>query len=495
MSLRKSLFLALLLAVVAFLIFKVLLPHEESKERAGFSLGGKGEGAIEKITVQNGTGTYTLENKEIVPGQLVALDGSSDTLTTERASKWVLAGVEMGAVERASLNALLTTLVNLKLDTPIPAEEVEADRSMYGIAKESPRIAVTVQGNETVFRLGKKNEYLSKRYVEVGEGGPLYLVPETLYEAASKSQLDMRDRTPFETLSNDVQRLSIERDGSTVAVEKDAAAGWRIKQPGGFTASGEKVGTLLRELRTMRVAEFVEQGGSRLAEFGLDTPFAKVTVLTGGEPTTPFVVLLSRRAPAGEPTNLSTYVLREGASTILRIDGRDPIPHVVKTVDELRETQLFRFPIDLVSKVTYTESGVTPLLLQRTGSEWSVNGKPGDAPFIREALRRLSDVSASEFPREGKSFGFDAPRVLIELEFAPQEGTPSTRKMVVGDAVVRADGTKLHYAGVDALEEPFLLTEKALREVLPKVEALLKPETTPTPTDETPEPSNPTPAP
>lgn len=473
MSLRKSIVLACLLAILSALVFKVVVPGEQAKELAGYALEGLGEKAIERIELINSSGTFTLENKKVDLSDRLALDREESTLAQDRTADWSLQGVEVGGLDRAQLNSLIDGVVKLKLDNKIPEEETEADKALYGLANPLAELRVYSGSKRVDLKFGKKNEYLSKRYVEIGSKGSLHLVPEALFELASKKSIDFRNRNPFEVNEAEVKRLVIDKSAERVALERDETGTWSIVEPARFSASAEKVSALFRDLRSIRVSEFVEDGVEKLEQYGLNAPAGIFSAFLKDESKPPFVLKFGARQDAGA-ADTARDLQRDGERTVYRVEARDPFGLLVKSVNDLRERRLLRFPVDAVSKVIYEEQGAQTITVEKKGDEWTVNGAPGDAPFIREALQRLAELQADDFPNEGRDFGFAKPRVRIGVELSSSEGSITQRTLVIGALSDTKQDKKRYFAAVDEFKEPFVVEEKTFRQVIPKYEALIK---------------------
>jgi hypothetical protein len=117
------------------------------------------------------------------------------------------------------------------------------------------------------------------------------------------------------------------------------------------------------------------------------------------------------------------------------------------------------------------------VVLARAGEDWKVNGEAGDKVFVRQFLNDLSELKAERFPDETRDFGFGNPRLKVTVRFeakAGETGAGLEHVLVVGDPAEldEAKNPKSYFAGVGALNEPFIINQDSFKKISPSLEIL-----------------------
>lgn len=135
--------------------------------------------------------------------------------------------------------------------------------------------------------------------------------------------------------------------GSRGLVFEKMDEGWTVSEPGGaaLPADAQKVRTLIDDALTVETSPAVQGSDGRLADFGLDTPVAVVTVTAGS----PYTVRVGRDTPVG----YGTYVQLAEGGPVLR--ARSKLSGAVLgggdgSIGDFRDRALFRWnPADLTA--------------------------------------------------------------------------------------------------------------------------------------------------
>lgn len=88
---------------------------------------------------------------------------------------------------------------------------------------------------------------------------------------------------------------------------------WRVVEPAGVEAPADLIASIVNALAEGRIGEKVSDDPTRVAEFGLDSPRARVRIETASGP--PIAVALGSRNPA----QTAVYARREGAAEIVLV--------------------------------------------------------------------------------------------------------------------------------------------------------------------------------
>lgn len=449
MSFKKTLVLAVLLAGILAVIFKVQIPHREKEEKKVYAFADLDPQAIELIEIKNESGEFKLKNSK--PGDANARANFED---------WQLAEIPGSGLEAAVLNSLITSLQDLKLDSPLPKEDTEEDLAVYGL--KDPAVSVRVKGKdlERQVLLGKNNPYLNKRYFKLADSDTVYLASGTLYGTAEKGANDFRDKTPMNFMDSQVKAISITNKTQSARVEKDENRKWRIVEPLKAPADEGEVLELTRNIRNLQVAAYIDDAGKK-KEYKLDQPALEIRLeFEGREP----IVL------AFSTVDKKSYLYQQDAHSIFELTA-DPMKQVKRTAEDLRERKLFSFATDEAKAVEAVyEKGEKIQATKGEYSQWTVGGKEADDAFVEQWLTNLSELEASAFPDKEAAADFSQPRAKFTVTIEGHGRGDKVLSLTVGKAL---KGGNSYYTATGDLAEPFIIDQESYKKITLKEEALL----------------------
>ncbi len=472
MNIRKTLILACVLIAAIIYILKVEIPRDEAKSAEGKLFASVQKEALQSIGIRTPQESFTLKNLDPQPPK--ASDAQVASVDLDALKKWEVAEVPGSELDRPALNALLTALMALELDEPLPEKDLDSNLGVYGLAE--PALTLTIQegANSRTLQFGKQNEYVSKRYVKRADSDKIYLVNEGLYSAATKGRDNFRNHTPVAFIDGDLKTLSITDARSAVTkLAMNDSFQWSMVEPAQYTASNDVVSSLTRDLRALRVAKYFDSAA--LADYGLDKPAATVRLeFKDTAKTAPSLDLrLASKKVDGKD---QVFLAINNQSTVYQLDT-NPLAAILKPVESFRETSPFRFATDQVVQLDFSLFDEKPITVLKAGTSWTVNSKPGDDNFVRALIDTLANVRAESFPTDNRDYGFSNPRlrVVVRLASAGAEKGITERTLVVGDsaAKVKNEDTR-YYAAVDEGKEPFIISKDTLKAIHPKEEVLVK---------------------
>lgn len=240
----------------------------------------------------------------------------------------------------------------------------------------------------------------------VGLGAYVYWVE------VPKSEEEAKKKTLFEFKADDVTEVSLVYADSEIVLKK-AGEDWRLIKPLDTAADATTVKNLINAIAEAEVKKTFDDAAN-LAQYGLDPPFAKVTVKLKDKdlPT----VLVGKSTPVG----FSAYVKRVDEPKVVLTtaafrSGMD------KKVKDLRDKTLLNFADKDVQKIEIHGEGKDLALVQKD-DRWSIE-RPGkyaaDAATMRTFLSTLRSMRAVDFaadqPTDLGSYGLDKPRLKVSL--------------------------------------------------------------------------------
>lgn len=491
MNLKKTLALACILLAAIFYIKKVELPHQQEIANKGAVLTDLSIAQARSIEVikQQPAGTpaaadqkelnFTLVNSKphdgVVPTPVPA-GGSRVDSTVETAKLWHLDGVEGGGLDPAVLTGFVNALKDLKADGPLPADQVGNDLSVFGLKDPALKINVKVDDKNSVqLSVGSENQYLSKRYLQISGDNGIYMIPSLSFTSLNKNRDDFRNKTPVSFFDADIKTVELEGEKGKVTVEQGSPGVWQVTSPVQKTGSARHISDLLFSLKGLRAAEFVDNAGGDLSAFGLDKPSLVAQLKFDDKKSTqPLTIKIGKAAKKNEGAKDSeSYYFTTSTSGAVYKAVSNPLPQISKGADDLRDKEMFKLEVDAVQKISLSGSQVGSLEISRDGEKWTVNGKEGDALYVRQVLNNFSTLEASSFPSAPGQDPFKNSRlkaVLLVRKAADSKDT-ETKTLLIGDKFDKSDE---YYARVGEAGDLFAIKGEDLKKLAPSEVALLR---------------------
>ncbi len=274
----------------------------------------------------------------------------------------------------------------------------------------------------------------------------------------------LRDKQilPFRVLE-DVQRIEFVLQGHVIEAVKQGES-WRLEQPLVDRADDGAVKGLLNRVRSGRILEFVDERGEDLASYGLERPWARISLQEGDEKKT--LILGDSTASNGNTRFYGKYLPR---APIFLVD-KSLVGQLIASSAGLRHKQIFAFNPEGVDRVSlvYPDSTVN-CEIDATSNEWVVQSPPSRLVLrsnVESLIRRASAMKAKGFVSENlddsRKYGLDQPTVVAKF----WKGTELRRRITVaaGDAVI--------YATMDSRPQVVVVYDNALDEL--KLELIQK---------------------
>jgi Domain of unknown function (DUF4340) len=223
-------------------------------------------------------------------------------------------------------------------------------------------------------------------------------------------------------------------------------------------ADTEAIGDMFEKLTSAKVKEFVAEGSTSPATYGLDRPL-RLTIQTGKDKDRASRTLLVGRTDA---TKKGVYAMREGESSVLLLP-EEVAKAIPRTVGVLRDKQVVAVDRDKVTRVE-VESPKGSVTLAREKDRWAITAPqplPADQVEAGALLTRLRELRAQGFLSDDASA---VPRVLakptVKVTFT-EEGKPPTT-VLLAPSGERRGGAPSAYAAVAGRGPVTLVEAKAL---------------------------------
>ena len=158
------------------------------------------------------------------------------------------------------------------------------DLSEYELDNPQNTITVTTtDGTTTVIQVGMENDSTSQEYIDLdNDSSTVYVVSNSTFQSFEGTLYDFAKSGTFPTVdSSTVSKIAVDGKDSSYVVEKDENNFWNITSDGETEkADSAKVTSLASSLSGLAYASYVNYNcsESELAQYGLDKPYAEITV-------------------------------------------------------------------------------------------------------------------------------------------------------------------------------------------------------------------------
>ncbi len=350
-------------------------------------------------TTQPAAGTRLLSPDEFNPDDVtrISVDKGDEHVVFEYdGEKWWQTEPVRFEMVTWSIRMLSTSAADLTISETIPARDLAGDLSAAKLGLDPAMATVAFDAGEKQFTL-----YLGriaaggKAYARLTPDGEVSVVEDTLHRRVfDSSPREWRVKNLLQGVGADASRITIEQSepGRTISLVKTASK-WRLTLPIDTAADETAVSRLIGTLGSLQVESFVDDNPADLADFGLDNPWATITVETDKVDSEGKVTTKRESALLGSP-----FDLQDAARYAKRADQ----PPVVKVrANDIR--MLTPDPASLASRavVTLPRQDIRALVidgqegrfrLERNLDAWTITNDDGStAPARTEAVISLLD--------------------------------------------------------------------------------------------------------
>jgi len=315
----------------------------------------------------------------------------------------------------------VTTLINAVAACQIKEtlEEHPTDLAPFGLKQPRATVVVTVKGKGALpaIEVGKKTPVGYSDYVRVGANPAVMLVADSFSSDVIKTANDFRDRDLMNFNVGQVQQFTIDRASGEQLELARSGDKWQILKPARYEADQTTVQSALGALAELKVADFIVDNPTDLAEYGLDKPRFTITVYTGKQGEA-HELKFGKDEIGGKD---GIYVQGAGNPAIFTI-LKESLNGFDKSLNEFRDKTVFSFEPSNVGRVD-VENTMEQFTLTRIDRGWAItwNSKtqPAKTPAVEsflDEIRFLKGTGIAADPMvDATKFGMDQPRVLIRV--------------------------------------------------------------------------------
>lgn len=333
----------------------------------------------------------SLTDADIKKIDLKKKDGSDTALEKNNAGKWQITAPKPYGVDQDAASQLVSSVASVTSDRVV--EDKASDLSQYGLNAPSLVVTVTTKdGKSKKLMIGDDTPTGSGAYVALAGDPRVFTIASYTKTGFDKTDKDLRDKRLLTFDQDKLTRVELAGKKQTVEFGRSKDQ-WEIVKPKPMRADGLQVEELIRKLKDAKMDLSIsdEDAKKAAASFGSGTPVATVK-LTDQSGTQEIQVR----------KNKDDYYAKSSA-----VDGVHKVTSDVgtgldKSVDDFRNKKLFDFGFSDPNKIELHADGKS-YTFQKSGEDWTSNGKKMDSTSVQNLVDKLRELSASKFLETGFS--------------------------------------------------------------------------------------------
>ena len=319
-------------------------------------------------------------------------DSGEVRLEKNDAGQWQITVPKPWTADQDAVSSVLSTISSLNSERLV--EEKPTDLGQYGLTKPKLEITVTEKDNSQKLLIGDDTPSGSAVFAKLEADPRVFTLASYNRTALDKNANDLRDKRLLSTDFDKVSQIEfVNQNGSqrqefTLARNKDA---WQIIKPKSFRADAAHVEDLIRTLRDTKMDFSSVLDDSKVAAvFKSAQPFATVKV-TGESGIQDLEVRKAKDDFYAKSSVISGFY-KVPASVGTGLD---------KKLNDFADKKLFDFGYQDPDKIEIRDS-TKSYFFTRSGSDWwGPDGRKLDEINSQALVRKLRDLSATEFPDAG----------------------------------------------------------------------------------------------
>ena len=203
-----------------------------------------------------------------------------DTVFEKKDDSWVKKDETAFPVNQTTLDSAASALEKVEADRVL--ENVD-DLTEYGLDSPSNSVTVTTDDGTTKFNIGDENTSTNQYYIaKDDEDSTVYVVSSSIVTPFMNSLYDYAQGEDFPTIdSSTVKKVQVSQDEDSYILEENSdGATWDVSTDGSDkeTADTTAAGNVTSGLGSLAYDQFTDYNAEDLSRYGLDKPYATITV-------------------------------------------------------------------------------------------------------------------------------------------------------------------------------------------------------------------------
>ena len=203
-----------------------------------------------------------------------------DTVFEKKDDSWVKKDETAFPVNQTTLDSAASALEKVEADRVL--ENVD-DLTEYGLDSPANSVTVTTDDGTTKFNIGDENTSTNQYYIaKDDEDSTVYVVSSSTVTPFMNSLYDYAQGEDFPTIdSSTVKKVQVSQDEDSYILEENSdGATWDVSTDGSDkeTADTTAAGNVTSGLGSLAYDQFTDYNAEDLSKYGLDKPYATITV-------------------------------------------------------------------------------------------------------------------------------------------------------------------------------------------------------------------------
>lgn len=229
------------------------------------------------------TEVYSVKTDDIKSLEFII--DKKDTVFEKKDDSWVKKDETAFPVNQTTLDSAASALEKVEADRVL--ENVD-DLTEYGLDSPSNSVTVTTDDGTTKFNIGDENTSTNQYYIaKDDEDSTVYVVSSSTVTPFMNSLYDYAQGEDFPTIdSSTVKKVQVSQDEDSYILEENSdGATWDVSTDGSDkeTADTTAAGNVTSGLGSLAYDQFTDYNAEDLSKYGLDKPYATITVDYQGE--------------------------------------------------------------------------------------------------------------------------------------------------------------------------------------------------------------------
>ena len=236
------------------------------------------EESTESSEEESKTEVYSVKTDDIKSLEFII--DKKDTVFEKKDDSWVKKDETAFPVNQTTLDSAASALEKVEADRVL--ENVD-DLTEYGLDSPSNSVTVTTDDGTTKFNIGDENTSTNQYYIaKDDEDSTVYVVSSSIVTPFMNSLYDYAQGEDFPTIdSSTVKKVQVSQDEDSYILEENSdGVTWDVSTDGSDkeTADTTAAGNVTSGLGSLAYDQFTDYNAEDLSKYGLDKPYATITV-------------------------------------------------------------------------------------------------------------------------------------------------------------------------------------------------------------------------
>lgn len=380
---------ALLGAYYYFVEIKKKSADKEKKAEQEKLFPGFDEGAVNKITVNNG--------KEIIT-------------VIKQGDTWILEAPLKAPADDGMINEMLKDFAQAKVQRKIE----DGDPEEYGLGKKENTSFNFYADSEYFVSFGDENPTESYAYAAKNEGQNFYIIDSILKKHSEKKLFDFRNKGLFKAEEPEVSVIEVDLKDRKYTLEKDDKGNWNLVKPYKAAVKKDRAGAIIAYIKNSAVKYF--ESDKDAAKFGLVSPPQKIVLTVSGVKQTVYFGVL-------DGVKKSVFAKAQGVPGIFELP--DYIYTNIPKADEILNKQILVIEDDSVDRVEIKYKNKFIEGVRGKDKKWKTvkaqglskeERKSADTGAVISAIRRMEYTEKIDSTAKAEFFTQSPPALEIMMK-------------------------------------------------------------------------------